>query len=52
MMVSMVKSFDRTMTILVIEHDMDVAYELTDFMTVLNFGKVLAEGDKDEYPVE
>lgn len=46
MMVSMLKILDRTITILIIEHDMDVAFELADFITVLNFGKVLAEGDK------
>jgi branched-chain amino acid transport system ATP-binding protein len=48
MMVSMVKTLEKTMTILIIEHDMDVAYELTDFITVLNFGKVLAEGNKED----
>ncbi len=48
MMVSMVKKLEKTITILIIEHDMDVAYELTDFITVLNFGKVLAEGNKED----
>jgi branched-chain amino acid transport system ATP-binding protein len=48
MMVSMVKALEKTMTILIIEHDMDVAFELTDFITVLNFGKVLAEGNQEE----
>ncbi len=44
-LVSMLRKLDRTITILIIEHDMDVAFQLTDFITVLNFGKVLAEGD-------
>jgi branched-chain amino acid transport system ATP-binding protein len=48
MMVSMLKSLDRTITILIIEHDMDVAFEIADRITVLNFGKTLAEGDKEE----
>ena len=29
---------------LVIEHDMDVAFELTDRITVLHYGKVVADG--------
>jgi branched-chain amino acid transport system ATP-binding protein len=28
----------------VIEHDMDVAFELTDRITVLHYGKVVADG--------
>jgi branched-chain amino acid transport system ATP-binding protein len=44
-LVSMLKKLDRTITILIIEHDMDVAFQLTDYITVLNFGSVLAEGD-------
>ena len=44
-LVSMLKKLDRTITILIIEHDMDVAFQLTDYITVLNFGKLLAEGD-------
>ena len=47
-MVSMLKNLDRMLTILIIEHDMDVAFELADRITVLNFGKVLAEGSKEE----
>lgn len=34
----------RDMTILFIEHDMDVAFELADKVTVLSFGEVLTEG--------
>jgi branched-chain amino acid transport system ATP-binding protein len=31
-------------TILLIEHNMSVVMELADYVTVLNFGQVLAEG--------
>jgi branched-chain amino acid transport system ATP-binding protein len=48
MMVSMLKNLDKTITILIIEHDMDVAFEIADRITVLNFGKVVAEGGKEE----
>ena len=43
-----IKGLDPTMTILVIDHDMDVAFELAEEITVLHQGKVLAEGKKDE----
>jgi branched-chain amino acid transport system ATP-binding protein len=48
LMVSILKALSDTLTILIIEHDMDVAYELSDLMTILNFGRVLAEGTKEE----
>jgi branched-chain amino acid transport system ATP-binding protein len=47
-MVSMLKNLDKTITILIIEHDMDVAFQIADGITVLNFGKVVAEGSKEE----
>ena len=42
--VGMVRSLPRAMTILMIEHDMDVAFELADRITVLHQGRLLAEG--------
>jgi ABC-type branched-subunit amino acid transport system ATPase component len=36
------------MTILLIEHDMDVAFEFAERITVLYQGKFLAEGTKEE----
>lgn len=43
--VGMVRSLPKDMTILMIEHDMDVAFELADRITVLHQGRLLAEGD-------
>ena len=36
------------MTILLIEHDMSLVSGICDRLTVLNFGKILAEGEVDE----
>jgi branched-chain amino acid transport system ATP-binding protein len=47
-MTQFIKGLDPAMTILVIDHDMDVAFELSEEITVLHQGKVLAEGNKDE----
>lgn len=45
---SMLKKLDAEMTILLIEHDMGVAFELADQITVLHQGKLLATGSKEE----
>ena len=42
--VGMVRSLPRDITILMIEHDMDVAFELADRITVLHQGCLIAEG--------
>ena len=39
---------DRTIAVLLIEHDMDVAFGFAETVTVLHQGTVLAEGDKDQ----
>jgi branched-chain amino acid transport system ATP-binding protein len=44
LMAALLKTLDPAMTILIIEHDMDVAFALTDRITVLHFGKVVADG--------
>ncbi len=36
------------MTVLLIEHDMDMVMEVTDFLTVVNFGKKISEGTPAE----
>ncbi|MBI4560855.1 MAG: ABC transporter ATP-binding protein [Candidatus Rokubacteria bacterium] len=48
MMTALLKKLDPAITILIIEHDMDVAFELTNRITVLHFGKVVADGLGEE----
>jgi branched-chain amino acid transport system ATP-binding protein len=45
---SILKKLDPDITILLIEHDMDVAFDLAENITVLQLGKQVASGDKDE----
>ena len=44
--VAMVQQLPRDMTILMIEHDMDVAFELADRIAVMHQGLLIAEGDE------
>jgi len=44
MMTALLKKLDPAITLLVIEHDMDVAFALTDRITVLHYGRVVADG--------
>jgi len=44
----LLKNLDPAITILLIEHDMDVAFEFAEKITVLYQGKFLTEGAKDE----
>ncbi len=39
---------DKGVTVLLIEHDMDMVMEVTDYLTVINFGKKIAEGSPAE----
>jgi branched-chain amino acid transport system ATP-binding protein len=48
MMIALLKTLDHEITLIVIEHDMDVAFALTDRVTVLHNGKVIADGSRDE----
>jgi branched-chain amino acid transport system ATP-binding protein len=43
-MVDFVKGLPRTLTILMIEHDMQVVFSLADRITVLHYGRLLATG--------
>jgi len=44
--VGLVHELPRDMTILMIEHDMDVAFELADRIAVMHQGRLIAEGDE------
>jgi branched-chain amino acid transport system ATP-binding protein len=43
--VDMIRALPPDMTVLMIEHDMDIAFDLADFVTVMNQGQVVVEGD-------
>lgn len=45
---SSLKKLNSEMTILLIEHDMDVAFELAENITVLQMGRLVASGDKED----
>ena len=46
--VGMIGALPKTMTVLMIEHDMDVAFDLADRIAVLHQGRLIAEGSPDE----
>jgi len=48
LMTALLKRLDSGITLIVIEHDMDVAFALTDRVTVLHNGSVVADGSRDE----
>jgi branched-chain amino acid transport system ATP-binding protein len=47
-MIELIAALPRTLTLLIIEHDMDAVFRLADRVTVLSFGRVLAEGSHAE----
>jgi len=44
LMTALLKRLDPAITLLIIEHDMDVAFALADRITVLQYGRVVADG--------
>ncbi|MGH6921020.1 MAG: ABC transporter ATP-binding protein [Geminicoccaceae bacterium] len=44
----LLRSLPRDMTVLIIEHDMDLALDVADRVTVLNYGEVVFEGTPEE----
>ncbi len=44
-LVALIKTLGRDVTIIMIEHDMRVAFEIGETFTVMNRGRVIAEGD-------
>jgi branched-chain amino acid transport system ATP-binding protein len=47
-MVELIRSLDPALTLLIIEHDMDVAFELATEIVVLHNGRLLARGTREE----
>jgi branched-chain amino acid transport system ATP-binding protein len=47
-MVRLIKALDPRLTLLIIEHDMDVAFEVATEVTVMHQGEILAEGSAEE----
>ena len=43
-----IRGLGRDITLIIVEHDMDVVFELADYITVLHHGQVIAEGTKGE----
>jgi branched-chain amino acid transport system ATP-binding protein len=39
---------ERKLTIILVEHDMDVVFDLADRISVLHFGQLIAEGTPDQ----
>jgi branched-chain amino acid transport system ATP-binding protein len=44
----LIAGLDRSLTVLIVEHDMDVVFRLADRITVLHEGRVIAEGTPGE----
>lgn len=47
-LIALINELPRDLTIILVEHDMDVVFGICDIITVLSYGKVLATGTKDE----
>jgi branched-chain amino acid transport system ATP-binding protein len=45
---ALIGSLDRSLTLLIVEHDMDVVFRLADRITVLHEGRPIASGTPDE----
>ncbi len=48
LMADLLAGLDRAVTVLMIEHDMDIALALASRVTVLHQGRVIADGSRDE----
>ena len=48
LMAALLRRLDPAMTLLIIEHDMDIALEIAERVTVLHYGRVVADGRRDE----
>jgi branched-chain amino acid transport system ATP-binding protein len=48
LMADLLTRLDPAITVLMIEHDMDIALEVSQQVTVLHYGRVIADGPRDE----
>jgi branched-chain amino acid transport system ATP-binding protein len=51
-MLALMQGLSRDITLLIVEHDMDVVFNLADTITVLHLGEVLAEGTPSDIRVD
>ncbi len=47
-LIQLINGLPRDLTIVLVEHDMDVVFAICDVITVLSYGKVLATGTKEQ----
>ncbi|HET9923675.1 MAG TPA: ABC transporter ATP-binding protein [Methylomirabilota bacterium] len=47
LMAQLLRRLDPAITVLMIEHDMDIALELSEMVTVLHYGRVIADGPRE-----
>ena len=47
LMAGLLRRLEPAITVLMIEHDMDIALELSDMVTVLHYGRVIADGPRE-----
>ena len=47
-MTRLLRGLDPAITLLIIEHDMDIALEVAQHVTVLHYGRVIADGPRDQ----
>jgi branched-chain amino acid transport system ATP-binding protein len=48
LMAGLLRRLDPQITVLMIEHDMDIALELSEMVTVLHYGRVIADGAREQ----
>jgi len=48
LMADLLKRLDSSVTVLMIEHDMDIALDVARNVTVLHYGRVIADGSREE----
>jgi branched-chain amino acid transport system ATP-binding protein len=48
LMAGLLRRLDPAITVLMIEHDMDIALELSEMVTVLHYGRVIADGPREQ----